>query len=59
MYKSNVAAEGIFMLKDHSDENVQVLCKPCSKQTKEKLIEAGPPTKALSNLKAHVKLQAT
>eukprot|EP00112_Aurelia_sp_Birch-Aquarium-sp1_P022125 Seg613.5 transcript_id=Seg613.5/GoldUCD/mRNA.D3Y31 product="hypothetical protein" protein_id=Seg613.5/GoldUCD/D3Y31 len=54
IYENKIAPNGIFELKRVASGKVQILCKPCSFK-KERYIEPGPPTKAMSNLKAHIK----
>ena len=54
IYQDKVAPNGIFELKRVASGKMQVLCKPCSFK-KERYIEPGPSTKAMSNLKAHIK----
>ncbi len=57
MYKDKIAPHDSFELKSDSSK-VLISCKPCSmasKGKKERLIDAGPISKALSNLKAHIK----
>ncbi len=55
LYKDGIAPAEAFKLKECNDGRIQVVCRPCSNGGKERLIEAGAVSKALSNVKAHIK----
>ena len=55
LYENKLAVKDTLVLQMSSTGSHQVICVPCSKKNKRKLIEAGHKSKALSNVKAHLK----
>lgn len=55
IHEAKLVPKNVLELKLESNGKVQVICKACSKGKKERFIEPGPISKAMSNVKAHLK----